>query len=120
MEYKNLPLISHAALGVLVILQTTMLGALFTQTVPHPPLTIPLFALGPFLGASISIAAAAWILGACSTGAGRAMTVVAALLALISFGPQKWIDPAIGQIWPAVLLAELAIVVIAVSVYKRW
>jgi hypothetical protein len=99
---------SDAALSTLVILQLTMLAALFTQTPPHPPLAVAPFALGPFLGAAISMAVAAIVLGATRTGLGTAVSVLAAVLALVSYGPQKWIDPAIGQIWPAVLLGEIA------------
>jgi hypothetical protein len=39
------------------MLQLVMLGSLFAQLPPHPPRTIPLFALGPFLWASVVIAA---------------------------------------------------------------
>ena len=89
---------ADAALSTLVILQLTMLAALFTQTPPHPPLAVAPFALGPFLGAAISIAVAAIVLGATRTRLGTAVSVLAAVLALVSYGPQKWIDPAIGQI----------------------
>lgn len=103
---------SQAALLVLVVLQLVMLGSLFAQLPPHPPRTIPFFALGPFLGASVAIAAAAMVLGAAGTGAGKVMSLVAAAAALISFGPQKWLDPAIGEIWPAVLVAQIAVLVL--------
>ena len=39
----------------LIALQAVMLLSLFTKTAPHPPLTVPLFALAPFLGMSISL-----------------------------------------------------------------
>lgn len=106
---------AQAALISLVILQLTMLAALFTQTPPHPPLAVAPFALGPFLGASISVAASAMVLGATSTRLGTAASILAAVLALVSFGPQKWVDPAIAQIWPAVLLGEIAVGVLLVD-----
>lgn len=99
---------ADAALAVLVVLQATMLAALFSGTPPHPPIAVAPFALGPFLGTSISVAVAAIVLGATGTGPGATASVLAAVLALVSFGPQKWIDPAIAQIWPAVLLGEVA------------
>ncbi|MCR9136392.1 MAG: hypothetical protein NXI27_10385 [Alphaproteobacteria bacterium] len=102
----------RASLGVLVVLQVVMLAALFTQTPPHPPLTIPLFGLGPFLGASLAVAVAAVLLGEATTRAGQAASLLAAALALLSFGPQKWFDPTFGEIWPAVTLAQVAIVVL--------
>lgn len=105
---------SKAALSVLMVLQLTMLGALYTQTSPHPPLTVPPFALGPFIGASLALAAAAYVLGGTVSRQGAAVACAAALTALVSYGPQKWFDPAIGQIWPAVLLGELAVVLIVV------
>ncbi len=109
--------LSRAAISVLIILQVIMLAALMTKTPPHPPLFVAPFALGPFLGASIAIAVAALVLDA-ATVAGVIAALLAAVLALVSFGPQKWIDPAIGQIWPAVLLAEIAVIVVAVSVFR--
>ncbi len=99
---------SQAALLVLIVLQLVMVGAMFAQIEPHPPRAIALFALAPFLGVAIAIAGAALMLGGTANTAGAAMTVLAGLLALVSFGPQKWVDPAIGEIWPAVLTAEIA------------
>jgi len=48
------------------------------------------------------------------------LSVIVVLLAMVSFGPQKWIDPAIGQIWPAVLLGELAACVLIVQALLRF
>jgi hypothetical protein len=110
---------AQAALLTLIILQVVMLAALYTQTPPHPPRAIVLFALGPFLGTSISAAASAMVLGATATRQGMAAALLAAALALISFGPQKWIDPAIGEIWPAVLAAEVAVAVLVVETVLR-
>lgn len=97
----------RAALATLAILQTVMLVALVTRTEPHPPLTIPLFAMGPFLGFALSLVAAAWALGL-ERRVGRAFAVAAAAAALISYGPQKWFDAAIAEIWPAVLAGQVA------------
>lgn len=109
---------SRAALLVLIVLQAVMLAALFAQIAPHPPRAVAPFALGPFLGASIAIAGAAIVLGAVRTGLGTAVSLAAGVLALISFGPQKWLDPAIGEIWPAVLIAELAVAVLVVETLR--
>lgn len=108
---------AQAALSVLIVLQLVMLGALYAQIPPHPPRAIPLFALAPFLGASIAIAGAAMVLGGTRTGLGTAMGILAAFLALVSFGPHKWLDPAIGEIWPAVLVVEIAVIVLAAEAY---
>jgi hypothetical protein len=118
MDRNSTPNLSSAALVVLIVLQLVMLFALFNKTPPHPPLVVPLFALGPFLGAALAIAAAALMLGSSNTVAGRGASVLSALMALISFGPQKWFDPAIDQIWPAVLLGEIAAIVIAVTCFS--
>ncbi len=111
---KQSPL-SQAALGVLVVLQLTMLGALFTQTTPHPPLAVAPFALGPFLGAALALAVAALMLGGTINRVGVAVSLSAVLLSLVSYGPQKWFDQAIAQIWPAVLLGQIAAVVVLVQ-----
>ena len=109
---------TQAALGTIAALQVVMLASLLAQLPPHPPLTTPLFALGPFLAASISVALAALILGAGNTKASAFISIIAALLALVSFGPQKWADAAILQIWPAVLLGQIAAAVIFVCAFK--
>lgn len=107
----------RASLGVLLVLQIVMLAALFTETPLHPPLAIPLFGLGPFLGASIAVAVAAFQLGDATTRAGRVASLLAGALALLSFGPQKWFDPAFGGIWPAVVLAQLAIIALVLACF---
>lgn len=99
--------VETAGLAVLIILQLLMLGSLYTLTEPHPPVAIPPFALAPFLSGSIALAAAAQILGPIHTRLGRVTTLCAVITALVSFGPQKWLDPSIAQIWPAVALAQI-------------
>lgn len=110
--------LSTAALAILAVLESVMMAALLTRTPPHPPLEVAPFALMPFLAASIAMTVAAIILGASSTRDGRLATFAAVALALGSFGPQKWIDPNIGRIWPAVVLAELAMLVLAVELVR--
>ena len=103
-----------AATIVLLVLTGVMLLALFSRTPPHPPLEVAPFALGPFLGASLAIGAAA--LWAVSHEARHAWLPAAlfALTALVSFGPQKYFDPAFSRIWPAVIAGQVAIIVLAV------
>lgn len=107
--------VDRAALTVLVILQGLMLGALYTRTPPHPPLDIPLFALGPFLSAAIALGVAALVMDGIETGAGRGVTLLATVAALVSFGPQKWFVESFGAIWPAVVVAQIACTVLVVS-----
>jgi len=80
-----------------------MLLALFTRTVPHPPLTVPLFALGPFLGMSIALGVLAATLIAHGARAGHVAAILFGLTSLVSFGPQKLFAAEFAQIWPAVL-----------------
>lgn len=98
----------HAALACLILLQAVMLGSLYAGVAPHPPATTPLFAIGPFLGASLSAAVAALILGPAESRAGRVLAALAALAALVSFGPQKYWDAQFSLIWPAVLAGQVA------------
>ena len=117
MDHENR--ISHAALSTLIGLQAIMLASLFAQTPPHPPLSTPLFAMAPFLAASISLAIAGLVLGAATSRLGTIVSIIATVSALISFGPQKWFDAAIPQIWPAVLLGQIAAVAVFWSAYRR-
>ena len=105
---------TSAAVVVLLVLTGVMLLALFSRTAPHPPLEIAPFALGPFLGASLAIGAAAWHLLGQDARHGGALAVVFALTALVSFGPQKYFDPGFTRIWPAVVAAQIAVIVILV------
>ncbi len=104
------------AILTLGILQVLMLGALYTKTPPHPPLEVAPFALGPFISASIAIAFAAYSVK--SEKLFRLLSLLACLTALVSYGPHKWFDPAIGGIWPAVLLAQLAVLSILIDCFK--
>ncbi len=94
------------ALLALVVLQVIMLGAFFFERPPHPPLTTPGFAMGPFLSLSVATATAA--LFAPRGGAASGLSLLAMLLAMVSYGPHKWFDPLIGQIWPAIVGAQVA------------
>lgn len=101
-----------AALVTLVLLQIIMLSALYAGIRPHPPEITPLAGIAPLLGAAISLAVSAVILQPLHTPAGRVLSVLAAVVALISFGPQKYFDPQFSLIWPAVTLGQIAAVVI--------
>lgn len=109
----------QAALACLILLQTVMLASLYAGVAPHPPAATPLFGIGPFLGASLSAAAAALILGPSQSPAGRVLAGLAALTALVSFGPQKYLDPQFGLIWPAVLAGQVAAGVILLGLLSR-
>lgn len=108
-----------AALSVLIILQLVMLGALYAQVPPHPPATIPLFAIAPFLAVALATATAALIVGPVAGRTGRALSLLAALMAMLSFGPQKYVDPQFPMIWPAVLAAQFAVIAVFVGVLFR-
>lgn len=105
---KPVDRIPSAALASLIILQSVMLSALYAGVPPHPPEAIPLFGIAPFLGLALSVAAAALILGPGSSAAGRWAGCLAALMALLSFGPQKYVDAQFALIWPAVLGGQIA------------
>lgn len=102
------PRAAYAALTTLIIVQLIMLVSLYAGLTPHPPRTIPFFAMAPFLSVSMASAASAMIIGPTIGKLGKMLSVLAALCALISYGPQKWIDPVINEIWPAVLAGEIA------------
>ena len=101
-----------AAVAALLVLTGIMLLAMFTRTEPHPPLEVAPFALGPFLAASLAIGAAAYGLAVRGVRFAVATAVLFALTALVSYGPQKYVDPAFPKIWPAVIVAQFCIAVI--------
>ena len=107
------PRAATSALATLIILQSVMLASLYAQIAPHPPAIIPPFAIAPFLAVALSVATCALLLGPTSTRAGRGFSLLAGLLALVSFGPQKYFDAAFAQIWPAVIAAQIAVLALA-------
>ncbi|MCT4558868.1 MAG: hypothetical protein N4A61_12530 [Pelagimonas sp.] len=106
-----------AALGSLMIVQVIMLCSLYFQVPPHPPTTIPFGGMAPVIAAALCAAFSALVLDADSK-AGAFMTVVACLLAAISYGPQKYFDPAISLVWPAVVTAQIAILTLLVPLVQ--
>lgn len=111
--------IATSALATLIILQVVMLCALFAQIAPHPPAAVAPFAIAPFLAVALSLASCALLMGSNATGIGRIFCLLAALAALVSFGPQKYFDPAFPQIWPAVMAAQIAIIALAVLCLRK-
>lgn len=109
---------ASAALVTLIILQVIMLSALYAGIKPHPPEITPLFGIAPFLGASMSVAFTALLVQPLVSRAGRTLSVLAGVVALVSFGPQKYFDPQFALIWPAVVLGQIAAVVLFVLVLR--
>ncbi len=107
-----------AGLQALIILQLVMLGALFAGVPPHPPPAISLFGIAPFLAVAIAAAAVAWYLGPLSNNAGRILAALAAALGLLSFGPQKYLDPQFPVIWPAVVSGQIAAIAVFTVLIK--
>ncbi len=103
---------TSTAIVALLVLTSAMLLALFTRIEPHLPLEVEPVALGPFLAASLATGAAAYGLVVRGMRFAMAIALLFALTALVSYGPQKYFDPAFPKIWPAVIVAQLAIAVI--------
>jgi len=109
---------AQAALAALIILQGIMLSSLYAGVAPHPPAATPIAGMGPFIGAAVALAAGGLIVGL-SSAAGRVLGVLAALAALLSFGPQKYFDPQFSQIWPAVMLGQVSAAVLIANTVVR-
>lgn len=68
---------------------------------------------------ALATAAAALIVGPVASRTGKALSLLAALMAMLSFGPQKYLDPQFPLIWPAVLTAQIAVIAVFVGVLFR-
>jgi len=114
---------ANACLAALIVLQLVMLGALFAQSAPHPPATISLFAIAPFLATSMSVAFAAILAGPLETRTGCILSIGASVIALLSYGPQKYFDAQFELIWPAVIAGQVAAVtliwLVTLAVFRK-
>lgn len=105
-----------AGLAMLIILQAVMLASLFAGIQPHPPVTIPLGAIAPILAAGFATATAGILLQPTSS-IGRIFAIVAALIAMLSFGPQKYLNDQFYLIWPAVVLGQISALMIVAAIF---
>lgn len=116
---ESSPRFSEAALTALLVLQLVMLAALYAGVAPHPPARVAPFAIAPFLAAAMATAAAALIVGPERGRLGKGLALSAAAMALVSFGPQKYLDPELAAIWPAVVAGQVAVATILVRIFGR-
>jgi len=103
-------------LTALFMLHVVMMLAFFFQIPPHPPIETPGFGMGPFLGAITTLIVLALMAG--ETRWGNVLAVLVAVLACVSFGPQKWINPATHLIWPMLVVAQGAVLATLFGVFK--
>ncbi len=114
-----------AALASLIVLNLMLLAFLLAGVQPSPPVSTPLFGMGPFLAANLAAGVSALVLlpsldarhPAHTPGTARACRVLiglTALLALVSFGPHKLFNPMLPLIWPALAVAWAAVLTLAV------
>ena len=99
--------IAIAGLAMLIILQGVMLASLYAGVPPYPPVKIPLGAIAPILAAGFATAVAGILLSPTSS-MGRVFALMAVAIALLSFGPQKYLNDQFALIWPAVVLGQVA------------
>ena len=109
------PSLTKAAIAILITLKIIMLVSMFSGVQPHPPFTFILGGMGPFLGTAIACLIAAAICDPLKSWAGRIFAGVALVCALLTFGPQKYFDAQWPLIWPAVLAAQAAILILTVQ-----
>lgn len=114
------PSFTASALFGLALLQLLMLLALMSGLEPHPPAYAAPFAMGPFLSASIVLCVVAALQVPRQGMSSPLMGMLAATLALLSYGPHKWLDPQIAHIWPAVLLGQLAAIGVWIGSLARF
>ncbi|WP_371170893.1 hypothetical protein [Aliiroseovarius sp. 2305UL8-7] len=108
-----------AGLTMLIILQAIMLMSLYAGIPPHPPATIPLGGIAPILAAGFAASGAAIVLGPTTSNIGRAFAILAVAIAMLSFGPQKYLNVQLPLIWPAVVLGQISAAMIVVSMFRN-
>ncbi|WP_432448691.1 hypothetical protein [Aliiroseovarius marinus] len=108
--------LAAAGLAMLIILQAVMLASLFAGVQPHPPVKIPLGAIAPILAAGFATATAGIMLRP-SSAIGQVFAILAVLIAMLSFGPQKYLNDQFHLIWPAVTLGQISAVMVLGSLF---
>lgn len=107
----------RSACLMLAVIQVVMLASLYFDVAPHPPRAIAPFAMAPFLAVSIGLCLCAMQLA--DTLPGRVLAGLSVFCALLSFGPQKYVDPSFSEIWVAVIAAQIASLVIIFHLLPR-
>ena len=99
----------------LIVLNCVMLGALFAQVPPNPPGRV-----GPYIGATISLAIASLPLFFWRNRIGYISSIIVGLMCLMSLGPQKFfIEPTAILLSPVIVLGSvLSFILIISSIYE--
>ena len=116
MLMKN-PMALEALVALLIFEQYTLLSVVF-EVPPHPQALNGVSALVPYWALAMVVAVTAILLGLTNTRLGRLFCVLAALLALLPSGPQKYFDYQFFLLWPSIIGAQVAIVTLLVQVVK--
>lgn len=110
---------AKAGLTGLMILQTVMLLSLYSKTAPHPPKIIPFAGMAPFVAACLAAAGAAWAVGPTIGWTGRILSASAVLGAMVSYGPQKYLDPQFALVWPSVIAGQIAAIAVVSALMRQ-
>lgn len=112
-------LVAIGAIVGMAILKIVMLAALFTQTLPHPPL-----AFAPLFGASLALSALCVALIQARSRWFLAPVILVILESLLSFGPQKLYPgessffAQSAAVYPVIFVGSALILILGVAAWK--
>ena len=99
-----------------IVLNSTMLGALLAQVPPNPP-----GRFGPYIGATIALAAISLLLIRWQNKAGYICSIIVGIMCSISMGPIKLIrEPNPIHLYPVIILGFIISIVLIVSPLITW
>ena len=116
---RNASPVVTVALIMMISLHGIMLMALFAGVEPHPPARVTPFGMAPFLAVVIGLSVVGIYLNSLGQAGAVYVAVAVAVLSLLSFGPQKYLDPAISQVWVAVVAAQVSAVLIVMELVQQ-
>ncbi len=100
----------------LITLNGAMLGALFAQVAPNPP-----GRFGPYISATLALAAVSLPLVYWRNKIGYIGSIAAAMMCLLSVGPQKFlIEPSAALLSPVIILGSILCMLLMISSIMAW
>lgn len=97
-----------ASIAGLVVLNGVLLASFLFQVQPHPEVNLgPLGGAGPFVGTTIAVSVVTVALVTWSNPSGYGLALLVVVQNIVTFGPQKLLEPSATLTYPAVVTGSV-------------